>query len=148
VLIPDKASFFEGVGLGLLVGVVSATAIAYVLASRFIELKSKVAFYEGKEAAFHEFHIERHPYTVQEGIFRKKYYLLIKERLMLKDIPLSPFWEHKILVAENLDSEAINAVTNALANVADKLLGISDLRKIVLDVLATRVGRVLKGRKE
>jgi hypothetical protein len=135
MLIPDKASFLEGIGLGVLLG----AGIAYALADRFIRLSSRAAFYEGKEAALKEFRVERLVYPVEKGLFLKEYYLLIRERLILKDIPVSPFWEHMIPVAETLYADALNAVTNALANVADKLLGGADLRKIISSVFPTSI---------
>src|SRR5438309_11004790 len=94
-----------GLGLGVLTGAAIAVPITYWALMPSKNLNSLQAFYKGKEAAFKEITMERIPGCTQEGIVRKKYYLVIRERLLNNNLPMSPFWEHKFLTAEKLDKD-------------------------------------------
>ena len=127
----------DGISLleGILVGAAIAAPTTYLITVHWKKLNSAIAFYEGKEAALKEFRVERVVTPRVEGRIWKDYFVVISERLLLQERPVSPFWEHKIPVNQELDTRAITELTNCLANVADKLLGITGLRKMVLDFM-------------
>jgi hypothetical protein len=138
-----EAPFLEGIVLGLVFGAAIAAPTAYILTARFKKLNSAVAFYEGKEAALREFRVERFVTPREQGLIWKEYFVVISERLILQDRPVSPFWEHKIPVREELDTKAIEELTACLAKATDKLLGLAGLRAIVSEFLKSKVGGVL-----
>jgi hypothetical protein len=146
-MLPINECLLHGIVLGVIFGAAIAALITYFATVHFTESSSVRAFYEGKEAALGELRMERFVDTSEEGIIRKKHYLVIRERLVYKNIPISPFWEHQLLTNEKLDKEALDALTHTLANVADKLLGLADFRKMALEALKSTVGGVLKNGK-
>jgi hypothetical protein len=128
---------------GLGIGAIAGGSLVYFALLPHIKLKSLEASIEGRKAALGEITMDRIPGIRQEGIVRKKYYLVIQERLLNNKLPISPFWEYKFLVSERLDPDDLTAVTNTLATVADKILGLADIKKVVLDVIKAKSGRRL-----
>lgn len=85
--------------------------------------------------------MERIPAFTEEGIIRKKYYLVIQERLLHNNLPMSPFWVHKLPLSERLDKDDLVAVTTALTTVADKILGLADLKAMALRRIQSKSGK-------
>jgi hypothetical protein len=137
-------SLFVGLALGLLLGAAIAAPATYILTTKFKKLSVAIAFYEGREAGLKEFRVDRVVTPREEGRIWKDYFLVISERLTLHDMPVSPFWEHKIAVAQKLDTKTIQELTECLTKVADKLLGQAGLRAIVSEFLSSRGGDALK----
>jgi hypothetical protein len=132
-------SFLTGLGIGAIVG----GSVVYFALLPHIKLKSLQASIEARKAAWGEITMDRIPGFRQEGIVRKRYYLVIQERLLNNKLPISPFWEYKFLVSERLDPDDLTAVTNTLATVADKILGLADIKQVVLDMIKAKSGRRL-----
>ena len=131
----SNGDFLAGFGLGALGGGTVSGAIAYWATVSSKKLSSLQAFYDGKQAVLSELRIERIVDHREEDIIRKKYYLVIQERLLNNGFPMSPFWEYKFLINEKLNRDDLLALTNALATVADKILGLSDLRAMALELV-------------
>jgi hypothetical protein len=140
--------FLSGLAAGVLTGGVIATLITYWLLMPSSRLRSLQAFYEGKQAALSEISMERIVNIRQKGIVRKTRCLVIQERLLNNKLPMSPFWEHEFLIVERLDGDDLAAITGALATVADRILGLADLRTMVLELIKARVGKKLDARKK
>ena len=127
--------FIKGFGLGAASGSAIAVAVTYLATMHFKGFNSVKSFYEGKEAALDELHVERHVEQSQTGIVFKKYRIHVQERLVYKHFPISPFWEHTMVREQKLDERELNALMDA----GNKLLGIADLKKLGLRVLTSRV---------
>jgi hypothetical protein len=127
--------FLGGLAVATLSGGAVGGSVTYLLARRLFSFEF---FYKGKESALNEMRLERIPSSAQKGVFRKKYYLVIQERLLFKSLPISPWWEHRLQVSEMLDKDEINAVAKALTSVADKLLEFADLKKMALKAIGER----------
>jgi hypothetical protein len=88
--------FLAGLGIGAIAG----GGLVYLTLLPHTKLKTLEASIEARKAAFGEISMERIPGFKQEGILRKRYYLVIQERLLNNKLPISPFWEYKFLVSE------------------------------------------------
>jgi hypothetical protein len=143
----SNGDFLAGLGLGALGGGAVSAAIAYWAMVSSTKLRALQAFYDGKQAVLSELRMERIVDHREEGIVRKKYYLVIQERLLNNGLPMSPFWEHKFLISDKLNRDDLLALTNTLATVADKILGLADLRTMASELLKGRAGGALSTKK-
>ena len=139
--------FLSGVVVGTLVGAAITAPVTYLIIHSPQKSTSIEAFYKGKQAAIKEISMERLADFRQEGIIRKRYYLVIQERLMHNGLPMSPFWEHKFLISDKLDQSDVLVITEGLSSIAEKLLSISELKSAALGLIRKRFAKAASAAK-
>jgi hypothetical protein len=147
----SPATFLFGIFIGILI----SAPITYILTSRQIvaertksavqtavedvkkqlfTLQGKI---EGQNTAFSDFKPERVVFQTNEGIFRKRFYVTLKERLVYKGTFPLPWWETKTLVGEKLDEASLEAFAKAASVIAKAI----DLKSLGMELITTVLNR-------
>lgn len=142
-MLASDSAFSAGLILGFIAGATIAGLVAYLALVPRMKLRFREGVDEGKQAALGNISMERIPDIACERFVRKKYYLVIRERLLNNNLPISPFWEYKFLLAERLDTDELNAVKDALSTMADRVLGLADLKATVFRLIKPKPGKKL-----
>src|ERR1700730_8531278 len=120
---------------GTLTGAVIAGPLTYFATLHYhklnaiqakVEAESIKSYHAGREAFLADLRVEQNVSQVTEGTLRKRRYLVLKERLVFKKLPITPVWETRQLIDEHLDTKALETVAQS----ASMLLGVPGLRSL------------------
>ena len=111
----------------LLFGVVCSSALTYLWTVHFhglnavqerIRAEGLEAREHGKRAVLDDLHIDREVYVRRGGLIRKRKSLVISERVMLGNLPITPFYETERLYDEELDAKELQIAADAARTIA------------------------------
>lgn len=115
--------------LGVLLGMLIVAPVAYVL---------------GKGAALAELKLDRlPPLLTNKGLFRKKFYVTLQERLIYKGIPL-PWWTTRISVGEKLDEASLTGIVKAATVAAGISMQSAGLKGLVMKTISRLLPKMVE----
>ena len=97
---------------------------------------------EGRLSVMQEIRAEQHVYYRRTGMIRKKKMCVVRERLFLGKLAITPHYEYEHLLDEHIDKEELGMVAEAVRTLA----GLPDLTSVGVKVLEKSAGSLSKRR--